>query len=279
MKQVLRQLMGIHHASVLLLRTTGNYARPLVTCNAKIFESVRKFSSTQGDVKESDSTVVKKEEASEPQLDQIPGKLEPEIEARIEHFKQKRQQRKDLLSMDEEELAPYAIGMKQKSYLERVEGPYAKAGISRFLEQDRDEKYNMTDQIAFMQQDLDFRIPAIKRYFAKVNEEWEIKLQKYNAQRNAVLGDDLAAAHFIVFRKGRVKFVGQDNWVDKYRTDQEQEENELDLPDMQFDLCVLPTAYDPNYLVEAIDATNIPLRYEGLDNLGISMIDGKFMSV
>jgi hypothetical protein len=37
---------------------------------------------------------------------------------------------------------------------------------------------------------------------------------------------------------------------------------------MTVELCTMPVNYDPNYRLEAIDASGLPLRYEGLGNLG-----------
>lgn len=95
---------------------------------------------------------------------------------------------------------------------------------------------------------------------------------RYNPKRNEVLGNDLAAAHFVVFRKGKVKFFGHDQWVSEYRKDAVPEKDEDDLPAMQFELCALPTTYDPRYLVEAVDLSNFPIRYEGLENLSKQVI-------
>ena len=65
------------------------------------------------------------------------------------------------------------------------------------------------------------------------------------------LGPDLAAAHFLLHRNCRVRFKGHDHWteLDTYRkTD-------------------LPTAYQPGWYVEAVDAAESELVYEGLQNV------------
>jgi len=82
------------------------------------------------------------------------------------------------------------------------------------------------------------------------------------------LGRDLGAAHFIVARKGRIRFMGHSDWISNYRQDAEPRVEEEDLPMMTHTLCSLPTKYDPNFRVEAMDTSGIPLRYEGLLNFG-----------
>ncbi|XP_068082635.1 distal membrane-arm assembly complex protein 2-like [Anabrus simplex] len=79
------------------------------------------------------------------------------------------------------------------------------------------------------------------------------EISKYDLFQNAnkFWGNDLAAAHFIVYRNGSVKFCGRTDWVKK------NEEEEYDLPEK----------YVPDLYVEAIDASNMPIYYEGLRNL------------
>jgi len=84
----------------------------------------------------------------------------------------------------------------------------------------------------------------------------------------SVLGRDLGAAHFIVARKGKVRFMGQDDWITDYRKDAKPGVDDLDLPVMRTDLCTMPVKYDPNYRIQAIDASGVALRYEGLANFG-----------
>lgn len=75
--------------------------------------------------------------------------------------------------------------------------------------------------------------------------------QRFRPERHKVLGADLAAAHFIVFRGGRVRFKGKTFWT------KEDEKGS----------CDLPTVYDHRYILEAVDASNVDLYYEGLSNL------------
>lgn len=75
--------------------------------------------------------------------------------------------------------------------------------------------------------------------------------QKFFAERHGILGADLAAASFLIFRGALVKFHGNDEWFKKQKDDETG----------------LPVKYEPGWVVEAIDAANAELYYEGLDNL------------
>lgn len=61
------------------------------------------------------------------------------------------------------------------------------------------------DMIAFMQQPLDFSLEArrVKREKKRVADERF--MQQFVAERHRILGNDLAAAHFLVHRGGSVK--------------------------------------------------------------------------
>ena len=74
--------------------------------------------------------------------------------------------------------------------------------------------------------------------------------KKYIEERHAILGNELATAHFLVFRGGSVKFLGENEWIKK------DEDEHYELPDR----------YDKNKIIEAIDFPNFDLTYEGLSN-------------
>jgi len=78
--------------------------------------------------------------------------------------------------------------------------------------------------------------------------------QQFNEERLMALGCDLAAAHFVVYRGGAVKFVGNDQWIRDSKTKSDYDDD-------------LPNQYDPNYAVEAIDLSNTKIVYEGLKNI------------
>lgn len=67
-----------------------------------------------------------------------------------------------------------------------------------------------------------------------------------------MLGPDLATAHFVIARGGKVKFVGQDGW---HCADSEGK-------------FILPDKYVAGVHVEALDASSTNMRYEALDNFG-----------
>lgn len=109
---------------------------------------------------------------------------------------------------------------------------------------------NNTDVIRFLQQPIDLRPSTIKKWYKRKSEDMERALQSYIPQRNQILGDDLAASHFIIFRGGKVKFHGNDKWIIH---DEKLEYN-------------LPNKYVPSFVVQAIDCSNVNLFYEGLEN-------------
>ncbi|XP_077522209.1 distal membrane arm assembly component 2 [Amblyomma americanum] len=75
--------------------------------------------------------------------------------------------------------------------------------------------------------------------------------QMFIAERHGILGPDLAAASFLLFRGALVKFRGKDQWFKKTKDGDTG----------------LPVKHEPGWLLEAIDATNTELYYEGLNNL------------
>uniref|UniRef100_A0A1L8E048 Putative atp synthase subunit s-like protein n=1 Tax=Nyssomyia neivai TaxID=330878 RepID=A0A1L8E048_9DIPT len=108
------------------------------------------------------------------------------------------------------------------------------------------------DFITMMQQPWDLSVTGMKRWYARKKERINRITQSYIPERHDMLGSDLAAAHFIVFRGGRVKFVGSKEWI-------KMEKDSID--------CNLPKFYDLKYKVEALDCSQMLLYYEGLENL------------
>jgi len=170
--------------------------------------------------------------------------------------------RRNILRMEEEEYADFAILCRKPALIDR-----RGEGQSYFIRQfEPTHNRNNTDVLCTLQADIDMRPHNVRRWYANMIVEEEAKSQAYNPKRNSILGNDLAAAHFVVFRKGKIKFLGQNEWVTTYRKDAKPGTEEEDLPVMAFDLCNLPTKYDPRYRVEAIDCTGVSLHYEGLAN-------------
>ncbi|KAG8199089.1 hypothetical protein JTE90_016226 [Oedothorax gibbosus] len=75
--------------------------------------------------------------------------------------------------------------------------------------------------------------------------------QRFVPERFLNLGPNLAAAHFITGRGGKVKFVGNDKWYSY----------------ADIKKGYIPSIDTPGFYVEEIDATDTPLCYEGFENL------------
>ncbi|EZA58755.1 hypothetical protein DMN91_009001 [Ooceraea biroi] len=97
----------------------------------------------------------------------------------------------------------------------------------------------------------DFSIGNIVNWYAQHKIDAAKHDQRFIPERHEILGPDLAAALFIVCRGGRVRFRGSDDWV---------EQNEKHSSN-------LPTKFDPQYILEAVDANGMDIYYEGLSNL------------
>jgi len=74
--------------------------------------------------------------------------------------------------------------------------------------------------------------------------------QEFVAERLLALGPDLAAAQFLCHRGCRVRFRGHKHWTELVK-------GKVDIPDM----------YVKGWFIEAIDASQANLVYEGLQNL------------
>ncbi|XP_075228283.1 distal membrane arm assembly component 2 isoform X2 [Lycorma delicatula] len=101
-----------------------------------------------------------------------------------------------------------------------------------------------------------FSLENVKRVINKKKIEYELFQQRFIPERHSQLGNEIGAAHFIVFRGGGVKFYGHNAWIRMKKGD------EPDCYDKY-----LPKKFDPSFYIEAIDASNINLYYEGLQNL------------
>lgn len=75
--------------------------------------------------------------------------------------------------------------------------------------------------------------------------------QRFIPERLLFLGSDLAAAHFLVHRGSAVKFIGSDMWIKR------DKKGKYDLPGRKV----------PDLYLEAIDASDTELMFEGFDNL------------
>lgn len=99
----------------------------------------------------------------------------------------------------------------------------------------------------------DWSIKNIYYWFKHKKIDFHKYDQRYIPERVKILGSDIAAAHFVIFREGAIKFRDQDNFIQW--TDKKKKYNDD-----------LPNTYDPKYFVEAIDLSNLMIFYQGLEN-------------
>lgn len=98
--------------------------------------------------------------------------------------------------------------------------------------------------------ETDFSFMNIAKWYKHQKVELAKSQQAFIPERHEILGADLATAHFIVHRGGRVKFRNSTYWV-------ERDEKGM---------VKLPTSYDSRYILEAVDVNGFDLHYEGLSN-------------
>uniref|UniRef100_W8B2F4 ATP synthase subunit s-like protein n=1 Tax=Ceratitis capitata TaxID=7213 RepID=W8B2F4_CERCA len=118
-----------------------------------------------------------------------------------------------------------------------------------------------SDYIIMMQKPINLSPSAIKEWWRKRNERVEKHMQQFIQERHEILGPELAAAHFLLYRGGAVKFLHERNWL---RANEDGEFN-------------LPNKYHPAFKVEALRCDNMVLYYEGLENL-FNLQELKFLS-
>lgn len=96
-----------------------------------------------------------------------------------------------------------------------------------------------------------FALGNLKNWFEYQKMKIAKKGQAFIPQRHEILGANLATAHFLLHRGGRVRFMNSEVWV---------EPNEDGI-------IGLPKSYEPQYIIEAIDINGFDLHYEGLSNM------------
>lgn len=105
------------------------------------------------------------------------------------------------------------------------------------------------DVVHHLQKGFDLRPKALQKWLKKIKQKRSENDQVFRKDRVAALGFDLAAAHFIVHRGGKVRFKDSQEWT------QQDEDEEYDLPGH----------YNENFAVEAIDASETNILYEGFE--------------
>ncbi|XP_058464607.1 distal membrane-arm assembly complex protein 2 [Malaya genurostris] len=108
-----------------------------------------------------------------------------------------------------------------------------------------------SELLEILQQPVDISPSGLMRWWTKRRTRIDAHMQKFIPQRHAILGEDLATAHFLVHRGGSVRFRGQTDWVKM------NEKDEYDLPKV----------YVPNMVLEEIKCDGIDLFYEGMENI------------
>ncbi|XP_068244281.1 distal membrane-arm assembly complex protein 2 [Palaemon carinicauda] len=106
--------------------------------------------------------------------------------------------------------------------------------------------------IRTLQMPIDFSPKKVKKWYENLKERKAIIDQRYIEERVTAVGCELAAAHFIVHRGGKILKRGSSEWIERDE-------------DMEYDL---PRHFTPGFYVECIDASGFQLRYEGLETIG-----------
>lgn len=96
----------------------------------------------------------------------------------------------------------------------------------------------------------ELRIGNLKHWYEYQKAQMKKKDQEFIPERHDILGANLASAHFIVRRGGRVKFKNSNFWVELNKDD----------------TLNLPQKFDPYYILEMIDVNGFDLYNEGLSN-------------
>lgn len=136
-------------------------------------------------------------------------------------------------------------GQKYRSSWHQGEGEYFS-----FLRAFYTEESNAS-LLKMLQTPINLSPSAIKAWWRRKQEEKNIIMQTYLPQRSQKLGSELAAAHFIVYRGGAIKFYGENRWI---KAD-------------EFGNYSLPGHFDSTKILEGIDCSGMRIHYEGLSNL------------
>ena len=103
----------------------------------------------------------------------------------------------------------------------------------------------------FFQTDIEMNPTGIRKFLRKKIVQNHKTLQAFIPDRHEILGSDLGAAHFLIYQGGKVRFQGFDRWFHL-----NEDKSTVDLP----------SKFDPDYVLVEIDASDITIFYEGLEN-------------
>lgn len=107
-----------------------------------------------------------------------------------------------------------------------------------------------TSLVKRLSNSIEFTPSGLKKWFAERDDEINVMYHSYVPERNEMLGNELAAAHFIVSRGGAVKFANEDKWI---KADERKNYS-------------LPRFYCGDKFLEAIDCLDMDLVYESMAN-------------
>lgn len=95
----------------------------------------------------------------------------------------------------------------------------------------------------------DFSTLRLRDWWKHKRDSFKEFVESNEYEKYATLGPDLAAAKFIIFVGGKIRFKNHDEWIDRTK------KNEISK---------LPNIYDESYILEEIDLNRFPLRYKHL---------------
>ena len=116
-------------------------------------------------------------------------------------------------------------------------------------------KTNYAIEVISVLNAVQFTPYGIKKAWMDWNEEKLIRSQLHIKERAEFLGPEIATAHFVCFRGGKVRFYGHKDWI-------VEDPNSDVIPN-------LPKFYVESYKMEAVDCSKMNLVYEGLENMSI----------
>ena len=114
--------------------------------------------------------------------------------------------------------------------------------------------YNLALEVVTTLNRIQFTSYGLRKYWNELQESKLLASQAYVKERAEFLGPELATAHFVCFRGGKIRFHGQDEWIAK-------DPEDLFMDDL------LPRYHVEHLKVESVDCSKMTLVYEGLENM------------
>ncbi|XP_017766869.1 PREDICTED: ATP synthase subunit s-like protein [Eufriesea mexicana] len=95
----------------------------------------------------------------------------------------------------------------------------------------------------------DFCTLRLRDWWNHKKDSFAESAENFQYKKYEILGPDLAAAKFIIFVGGKIRFKDHDEWIDKTKTNE---------------ISKLPNEFDETYILEEIDLNKFSLRYKQL---------------